>query len=243
MPRPPGHGPGFEVRRQKIIDTAAELFARRGYAATSVNDLGRAVGLAKGALYYYIDSKENLLIEIQARVMNPLLARAREIASLDADPLVRLRLLSEALLTIIFRRLDHIWVYEHDYRSLSGEALETLLGQRAEFERLVRGLIEEAVGRGGFRPVDPRVATLQFLNLHNHTYQWVKPGGRWDAAYLSREYCETLMRGFGTPGALLPDVEREAAAFKRAHPGLPLDPESCWQEPDASTPAAPTPAR
>ncbi|WP_030621990.1 TetR/AcrR family transcriptional regulator, partial [Streptomyces fulvoviolaceus] len=68
MPRPPGHGPDFEVRRQKIIDTAAELFARQGYAATSVNDLGRAVGLAKGALYYYIGSKENLLIEIQSRV-------------------------------------------------------------------------------------------------------------------------------------------------------------------------------
>ncbi|MFF3149467.1 TetR/AcrR family transcriptional regulator, partial [Streptomyces sp. NPDC057927] len=128
MPRPPGHGPGFEVRRQKIIDVAASLFAEQGYAATSINDLGRAVGLAKGALYYYIVSKENLLIEIQSRVMRPLLSRARQIAELDEDPLLRLRLLSESLLTIIFRRLDHIWVYEHDYRSLSGDELETLLG-------------------------------------------------------------------------------------------------------------------
>ncbi|MGH1553825.1 helix-turn-helix domain-containing protein [Streptomyces sp. L7] len=43
----------------------------RGYAATSIGDLGRAVGLAKGALYYYIGSKENLLIEIQSRVLRP----------------------------------------------------------------------------------------------------------------------------------------------------------------------------
>ncbi len=96
------------------------------------------MGLAKGALYYYIGSKENLLIEIQTRVMDPLLSRAQQIAGLDADPLVRLRLLSESLLTIIFRRLDHIWVYEHDYRSLTGDYLKTLLGQRAEFEQLVR---------------------------------------------------------------------------------------------------------
>ncbi|NNN29286.1 TetR/AcrR family transcriptional regulator [Streptomyces sp. S3(2020)] len=228
MPRPPGHGPGFEVRRQKIIDTAAELFARRGYAATSVNDLGRAVGLAKGALYYYIDSKENLLIEIQSRVMTPLLSRARQIAALDAHPLVRLRLLSESLLTIIFRRLDHIWVYEHDYRSLTGAPLKALLGQRAEFERVVKGLLTEAIEQDAFRAVDPRVATLQFLNLHNHTYQWAKPGGRWDAAFLSREYCGTLLRGFGAPGAVLPDVEREAEAFKRDRPDLPLDPEAGW---------------
>lgn len=228
MPRPPGHGPGFEVRRQKIIDTAAELFARQGYAATSVNDLGRAVGLAKGALYYYIDSKENLLIEIQSRVMTPLLSRAREIAALESPPLVRLRLLSESLLTIIFRRLDHIRVYEHDYRNLTGVPLRALLDQRAAFERVVTSLLTEAIEQGDCSATDPRLVTLQFLNLHNHTYQWAKPGGRWDAARLSREYCHTLLLGFGAPGATLPDVEEAAKAFKRAHPRLPLDPEAPW---------------
>ncbi|MER5185265.1 TetR/AcrR family transcriptional regulator [Streptomyces sp. NPDC002896] len=229
MPRPPGHGPGFEVRRQKIIDIAASLFAQQGYAATSINDLGRAVGLAKGALYYYIGSKENLLVEIQSRVMGPLLSRTRQIAALDTDPLLRLRLLSESLLTIIFRRLDHIWVYEHDYRSLSGAELKTLLGQRAEFENLITGLLTEAVEEGTFRVADLRLATLQFLNLHNHTYQWVKPDGRWDAAFLSREYCETLFRGFAAPGHELPDVEAQAEAFKRDRPDLPLDPEAAWE--------------
>ncbi|MBD0735110.1 TetR/AcrR family transcriptional regulator [Streptomyces sp. CBMA29] len=229
MPRPPGHGPDFEVRRQKIIDMAAELFARQGYAATSVNDLGRAVGLAKGALYYYIGSKENLLIEIQSRVMRPLLSRARQIAELEGGPLLRLRLLSESLLTIIYRRLDHIWVYEHDYRSLSGNELRTLLGQRSEFEQLITGLLTEAVEQGTFRALEPRLATLQFLNLHNHTYQWVQPGGRWDAAFLSREYCSTLFRGFAASIGDLPDVEEQAAAFKRDRPELALDPEVWWE--------------
>jgi AcrR family transcriptional regulator len=229
MPRPPGHGPGFEIRRQKIIDIAASLFARQGYAATSINDLGQAVGLAKGALYYYIESKEHLLVEIQARVMGPLLGRARQIAVLDAEPLVRLRLLSESLLTIIFRRLDHIWVYEHDYRSLSGGELETLIGQRSDFEQLVTGLLNEAVEAGAFRALEPRLATLQFLNLHNHTYQWVRPDGQWDAAFLSREYCATLFRGFAASSIDLADIEEQVAAFKRNRPGRPLDPEAEWE--------------
>ncbi|MFJ8927551.1 TetR/AcrR family transcriptional regulator [Streptomyces sp. NPDC102364] len=232
MPRPPGHGPEFEIRRQKIIDTAASLFAGQGYAATSVNDIGRAVGLAKGALYYYIGSKENLLIEIQGRVMRPLLARARQIAELEADPLVRLRLLSESLLTIIFRRLDHIWVYEHDYRSLTGEELRTLLNQRAEFEQLVMTLLSEAMDRGILRAFAPRLAMLQFFNLHNHTYQWVRPEGAWDPAYLSKEYCATLFRGFGAPDHALPTVEERAAEFKRSHPGRPLNPEHAWEQAD-----------
>ncbi|WP_420310139.1 TetR/AcrR family transcriptional regulator [Streptomyces sp. YS-B37] len=230
MPRPPGgHGPGFEIRRQKIIDTAASLFARQGYAATSINDLGRAVGLAKGALYYYIGSKENLLIEIQSRVLDPLLARAQEIAALDEPPLLRLRLLSESLLTTIFRRLDHIRVYEHDHRSLSGAELETVLGQRADFELLITGLLTEAVEAGTFRAVEPHLATRQFLNLHHHTYQWVRPDGSWDAAFLSGEYCSTLFRGFAASVAQLPDVEALAAEFKRSRPDLPLDPETAWE--------------
>jgi AcrR family transcriptional regulator len=228
MPRPPGHGPGFEIRRQKIIDIAAGLFARQGYAATSINDLGQAVGLAKGALYYYIVSKEHLLVEIQSRVMGPLLGRARQIAELDEEPLLRLRLLSESLLTIIFRRLDHIWVYEHDYRSLSGEELKTLLGQRADFEQLISGLLAEAVEQGAFRAIEPRLATLQFLNLHNHTYQWLRPDGAWDAAFLSGEYCTTLFRGFAASGATLPDVEEQVTRFKRELPDRPLDPEAEW---------------
>ncbi|MER5787323.1 TetR/AcrR family transcriptional regulator [Streptomyces hyaluromycini] len=229
MPRPPGHGPGFEVRRQKIIDIAASLFAQQGYAATSINDLGRAVGLAKGALYYYIGSKENLLVEIQSRVMGPLLSRARQIADLDMDPLLRLRLLSESLLTIIFRRLDHIWVYEHDYRSLSGDELKTLLAQRSDFEQLISDLLSQAMEQGMFRTMSPRLATLQFLNLHNHTYQWVKPDGQWDAQFLSHEYCATLFRGFGAPDHALPKVEKQAQEFKRDRPGLPLDPEAEWE--------------
>ncbi|WP_194903841.1 TetR/AcrR family transcriptional regulator [Catenulispora rubra] len=229
MPRPPGHGPGFEIRRQKIIDIGAELFARHGYEATSVSDLGQAVGLARGALYYYIQSKENLLVEIQSRVMRPLLVRARQIAELDAHPLLRLRLLSEALLEIIFHRLDHIWVYEHDYRSLSGEHLETLLGQRTDFEQMITDLLTEAVELGTFRELDTRLATLQFLNMHNHTYQWLRPDGRWDADFLSREYCTTLFRGFAAPGRRLPDVEKQAAEFKRDRPDQPLDPEKEWE--------------
>lgn len=197
MPRPPGHGPGYEVKRQEIIDLAAHLFARKGYAATSITDLGAETGLGKGALYYYIGSKENLLVEIQNRVLGPLLGAARRIQTLDdEDPVLRLRLLSETLLDIILRRLDHIWVYEHDYRHLSDANRSRVVRQRREFEQLVKSLLVEAMNTGAFRRMDPRLAMLQFLNLHNHTYQWVKPTGRWDAAYLSKEYCATLFAGF-----------------------------------------------
>jgi TetR/AcrR family transcriptional regulator, cholesterol catabolism regulator len=195
--RPPGHGPGYEARRQEIIDAAASLFADKGYTATGTAQLCEAVGLGKGALYHYIGSKENLLVEIQDRVLVPLLAKARIIMALsDEEPLVRLRLLSQALLEMIFARLDHIWVYEHDYRHVTGANRKRLVRQRREFEDLVRDLIREAMDDGALRNVDLRLAVLQFLNLHNHTYQWAHSAGAgWTPAKLAAEYCATMFLG------------------------------------------------
>jgi AcrR family transcriptional regulator len=222
MPRPPGHGSGFEPRRQEIINICASLFARRGYAATSITDICQAVGLARGALYYYIGSKENLLVEIQEAVLGPLLAVARRIVELPVSPAIRLRLLSEVLLDIIIQRLDHIWVYEHDYRQLSPKNREAVISQRHEFEAIVVGLLSAAVDAGQFRPIDVHLGMLQFLNMHNHTYQWVKPGGRWLASSLSAEYCATLFRGFAAPGFDASEIEAAVERFRAEHTEIDL---------------------
>jgi TetR/AcrR family transcriptional regulator, cholesterol catabolism regulator len=221
--RPTGHGVGYEARRQEIIDQAAQLFSKHGYAATGMVALGDYVGLRKGALYHYVGSKEALLVEIQDRVLQPLLSQAQRIVSLDADPVLRICMLSESLLEIIFSRLDHIWVYEHDYRHLTGDNLRRFIQQRRLFEDFVQRLLTEAIAAGKFRQLDPRLATLQFLNLHNHTYQWLHVGEqRWTPSTLSSEYCQTLLRGFGADGADFSDLTERVNELRdpTAHQGI-----------------------
>jgi AcrR family transcriptional regulator len=213
VPRPPGHGPGFEQRRQEIIDEAARLFGERGYAATGVSDLCSAVGLGKGALYYYIGSKEKLLVAIQNRVLEPLLLSTGQIAGLDVSAMVRLRILSENLLSVILNYLPHIWVYEHDYRYLTGDNRAQVVQQRRQFENMVRSLLEEAMEVGDVTETDPRLATLQFLNLHNHTYQWARASQPWSASQLSTVYFRTLMLGFGAKASAVEGAEATATAL------------------------------
>jgi AcrR family transcriptional regulator len=195
MPRPRGHGPAFRARCEEVIDNAAKLIARRGYGAMGIAELAEVLGMGKGALYRYIGSKEKLLVEIQDRVVVPLIEASRPIAQLDAAPLPRLRLLSEMLLTIIVSNLDHVRVYENDHHNLSGENRKAFVSRRDEYQGLIRGIIEEAIADGAFRDIDARPATLQFLNLHNRTYEWYDPAGPWDVAFLSRECCTTLFYG------------------------------------------------
>jgi AcrR family transcriptional regulator len=211
MARPPGPKDRYDGRREEIIDQAAALFAAKGYAATGVSELGEAVGLGRGALYYYIESKENLLVAIQDRVLGPLMAEAAKIVAADTKPVVRLRLLSEALLSIILTRVDHIKVYEHDFPQLTGKNLKRVLDQRRQFESLVQGLLEEAIADGTLRDTDPQLAALQFLNLHNHTYQWARTAKRrWGAQELSREYCATLLHGMARESYDLSGLEKDA---------------------------------
>lgn len=196
MPRPRGHGPGFEARRQQIIDSAAQLFAQAGYNATSLDDICEAVSLGRGALYRYIGSKGNLLFEVQNRVLEPLLARANEIRATDLDAVSRLRLISRVLLSIMTEMLDHVWVYQHDYRSLTGAARTRMVSQRHEFENIVQDLAKAAIDAGQFRQQDARLVMLQFLNMHNYTYQWWRPSLGLCADELSDLYCRTLFEGF-----------------------------------------------
>jgi AcrR family transcriptional regulator len=197
-PRPRGRRASsaqFAARRNEIVDLAAHLFAMNGYAATGIRDIGAAAELARGALYYYIDSKESLLGEIHDRVMDPLLEQARSIASLSASAVARIRLVSEVLMGQIIGHQDHVWVFLHEYRSLSGERRDTFKKKRAEFEGLLIQLLTQGVESGEFAIDDIRGTMLAFLGMHNYTYQWIHGEPLPDPVALSGLYCDIFFRG------------------------------------------------
>jgi TetR/AcrR family transcriptional regulator, cholesterol catabolism regulator len=211
--RPKGHGPEYATRRAEIVDIAAQLFAKKGYHAVGIAELCDRAKIGRGSLYYYIGSKEQLLIDIQARAMDPLLLNSRRAAELETSPVVKLRLVSQCLLDTIVHALPYVWVYEHEVRALRGRRRERFLAPRREFEGIVRDLFNQCRDADLLTFDDDHLATLMFLNLHNHTYQWVNPAGSWQATELSRVYCATLFAGMATGRLDIDQVEKELATF------------------------------
>ncbi|WP_329269627.1 TetR/AcrR family transcriptional regulator [Streptomyces sp. NBC_01451] len=184
--------------RESVVDIAVELFSKNGYTGTGVADIGEAAGLARGALYYYIGSKDALLAEIHDRVMDPLLREAAAIVELDLSFQTRLRLLSESLLWQIVNRHDHVWVFLHEYRQLQGEYRELFRKKRHRFESRIRDVLADGHRRGQLqgRPrEDLELATLAFLNLHNYTYQWLAGHRDMRVEELSAFYCDIFFNG------------------------------------------------
>jgi TetR/AcrR family transcriptional regulator, cholesterol catabolism regulator len=185
----------FADRRAEIVDLAAKLFAERGYASTGIRDISDAANLARGALYYYIGSKESLLGEINDRAFDPLLEAIRAIAALDIPAAERLRMISTRILAQIMEHRDYVWVFFHEHRSLTGERRVTVERKQAEFEALLEGVFRQGVQAGEFKVDDIRVVTQAFVGMHNYTYQWMRAGIDVDSASLSTLYCDIILSG------------------------------------------------
>ena len=185
----------WEARRDEIIDTSAIVFARNGYHATGIQELCEVNGFGKGAFYYYIGSKEELLAAIHDRVMDEVLAGADRVVTAGGTPSAQLAGLGEELLDVIHRYPDHVWVFLHEFPALTGERAERFRSRRREYERTVEQVLRAGIKTGEFRRVDPWLTARAWLGMHNYTYLWLRPGGRLSARDAASPFAEIFLQG------------------------------------------------
>jgi AcrR family transcriptional regulator len=189
----------WQVRREAIVDTSAQVIARHGYHATGITELCAANGLGKGALYHYIGSKEELLAAIHDRVMDEVMLGADRVAETGGSASAQLAMLGDELLDVIHRYPDHVWVFLHEFPALTGERAEQFRGRRREYERRVEVVLRAGIDSGEFRDVDPRLTALAWLGMHNYTYLWLKTGGRLSARDVATSFGDIFTRGIADP--------------------------------------------
>jgi len=185
----------WHLRRESIIDLSAKVFAARGYHNTSTIELCEATELGKGALYYYIGSKEQLLAAIHDRVMDEVMLGADRVELTGGSPPDQLAMLGEELLDVIVRYPDHVWVFLHEFPALTGEYAEQFRKRRREYERRVESVFEMGADSGHFRELDPQLAARAWLGMHNYTYLWLKAGGRLSAKQVAASFADIFVRG------------------------------------------------
>lgn len=111
-------------RRQQILDTAAELFAQRGFHGVSVADLGAACGISGPALYKHFASKDAVLAEMLVSISEQLLAVGRERAASTDSPAAALEALVGWHVDFALRHRALIVVQDRDWESLPPAARE-----------------------------------------------------------------------------------------------------------------------
>ena len=186
----------WQERQREVVDVAAELFAKQGYDATSIQDIVEATGLQRGGLYHYMTGKADLLIQIHERFIEPLLAEARAIAAENEPADVVLRKLAASLMDDIATYRNQVTVFLHEWRIIEDSPeWRDVLKAREEFERVIEGVLRRGVDEGVFKIADIRLAVLAFLGMFNYSYQWYQPGGRFSAKRVAEYFCDIFLAG------------------------------------------------
>ena len=180
----------------ELVDAAARIFQAKGYEAASIQDIAEALGILKGSIYYYIDSKEDLLFAVVQEVHETALANLERLRQVDAGPLAKIRLFVQMHIRHFTDNQVKVTVFFHDFRSLAGERRDYIVAERAAYTNYLRELIAEGQRDGTVCPdVDPKLATLAILGMINWTYQWYQAEGARDAGEIGAAFADLAVAG------------------------------------------------
>ena len=167
---------GQTSRRRQIEDVASALFCARGYAATSVRDIAKALDLQGGSLYAHVSSKEDVLWAIVDDAARRFLAVGRPIAGGPGSAVERLRALVGAHVEVVTEARDRASVFLFQWTALSTERRQAVLGARDQYEACFRQVVADGVAAGDLT-ADPWVAAVFTLSALNGIPRWYRPDG------------------------------------------------------------------
>jgi TetR/AcrR family transcriptional regulator, cholesterol catabolism regulator len=185
------------TRRQAIEDVASALFRERGYAATSVRDIARALDIQGASLYAHVTSKADVLWTIVDRAATRFESAAgAAIQALPASAGARDRIgaLVRAHVGVVTADPELASVFVHEWRHLDGERRAAILARRDAYERRLRDAIADGMTAGELLPTDPAVAAAFILGAMNAVAGWYRPGGRLAADRIADHYADLAIR-------------------------------------------------
>lgn len=187
-------------RIERIHDAAAALFAARGFHATRMQDVAEAVDMRKGSLYYYFDSKEDLLVSLVEGRVGAALDVLRGIATESTPVEQRVRSAIAGHLTVFQERADVYTIFNSEkLHSISENTAMKVDELGREYERLWAELLHEGVAAGTFRPdLDVAVAVKAILGMCNMTLTWFRPEGRLDIGDVAGRFSDLVLIGMSS---------------------------------------------
>jgi AcrR family transcriptional regulator len=193
--------PGLAARRAEICRTAAQMIRERGFDATSVNDIARALGLTKAGLYHYISGKDALLLEILSFGMDQIDAEVVVPVRAIADPVERLRQLVIRHASIVTRGQGAVTQLGGEVKSLPPAARKKVERRMRLYFELVRDTLRAIKAERRLRDVDLTVAAFSVLGMILWLPRWFRPDGALTAEQVSEEIAKLALGGLLVPDA------------------------------------------
>jgi AcrR family transcriptional regulator len=183
--------------KQRIEQSALQLFATRGFEATGIRDIADRAGLSTAALYHYMGSKDELLVAFMVESMTELTQAARAALEGAATPAAQLSALVRT--HVGFHTLDaqRSLVADDELRAVSDAAFIKVMQLRDGYERLWADTLEAGQRSGEFSFPDARITRLALLEMCNGVARWYSDRGRMNPAEIADCFADLALAMVG----------------------------------------------
>jgi TetR/AcrR family fatty acid metabolism transcriptional regulator len=188
-------------KREKILEAAVRVFARKGYFNARVADIARRAGVADGTIYLYFRNKEDLLVSLFDDVMARHIEQARrELASLRDAP-ARLRRIAEHHLRVFGGNRDLAVVFQVELRQSTKFMERFTASWLQDYFALVAEVVEQGQKDGTFRAdVAKKLVTKAFFGaLDEMVTSWILSGKDYDLPQLAQPIADLFLNGLCSP--------------------------------------------
>jgi TetR/AcrR family transcriptional regulator, cholesterol catabolism regulator len=161
-----------EAKLEHILRHAAQIFAERGFEGASIRDISRASGVSLAGLYYYFDSKQELLYLIQNATFSRVLDSVRVRLNGVHEPVARLRVLVQNHIEYFLSHPHEMKVLSHEDEALEQPYYEKVAAIKRRYYALAREIFDALAADGLAPGVNTRLAVLSLFGMMNWVYKW-----------------------------------------------------------------------
>ncbi|MGD8189458.1 TetR family transcriptional regulator [Brevibacillus ginsengisoli] len=182
-----------QEKKLTILRTAAQLFNEKGYHGTTIEDIANRMRLTKGAIYYYVNSKDDLLYQCHKMIATKCIEQIKEIAESELPVSQKLE---KAIESLILNITEEKAVFNIINRPsmVSEEFRNNVLEQRAEYEQYFQHIIAEGIEQRAFHSENPTLTRLLMLGSANSIANWFSPDGSLSSKEIAEFYSKTLVK-------------------------------------------------
>jgi AcrR family transcriptional regulator len=218
-PRNNRSGPAWENRRAEIVEAAARLFDRDGYAQTNMYAIAEAAGLQKASLYHYFKSKTDLLVQVHGDYIQFVFDLLETVPRETVPPDERLQAVVRHIVTLMKTHRHFVRIFFEYFRELPPQSRRELAIRRRRYREEIIDIVRDGIAQSIFRDVDPYYATMAIFGMCNWVYQWYEadPGG--DPDHIAEIFWDLIWGGLAAePQAKSTSQRRRPSASQRRRP-------------------------
>ncbi|MEM9429706.1 MAG: TetR/AcrR family transcriptional regulator [Pseudomonadota bacterium] len=187
-----------------IRRAASELFNKKGFDATSLDEVAEKIGISKPSIYYYYKNKSELLLGCYIRTLDLCDDILAETHQLEGSALDKICHFTRQLIFLNCAKGAIAVVSEID--ALPAEAIGPLRARSRDLTRRLKRLIADGVADGSLRPDLSDVTTLFIMGAVNWTPRWYREDGPMTPTAIADAYIGFLVHGVAAEADRTPDT-------------------------------------